>query len=161
MQLALEISPDQHASVFKVLMCKNRLAVFHAADEAVVEEPTPLTAFCACLQAMMEADESIAGQERELLFRRLQDDEVVDRGVRYLREHGLEKLMRQLAVLLDKAQRECLLANLLAVAMADGLLRSSEQELLERFQAALHLNPLETQEFQQVLLAKNNLAVFE
>jgi hypothetical protein len=48
----------------------------------------------------------------------------------------------------------------LGIAMADGLLRSREQELLARFQEALQFPTEDYATMQDVLMTKNNLQVF-
>ncbi len=114
----------------------------------------------ASLEAMAEADGAVQDVERAAIQRVLGDSPAGPRGVDHLRRHGVEALLAGLAAGLTPAQKLCLTANLIAVAMSDGLLRSAEQTLLDRFRWALGLSDTEYQTIYDVLLTQNNLAVF-
>jgi len=123
-------------------------------------ELTPILAFSATLYYLMEADGAVDSDEREMVERIIGDRALGERARAWLRTHGGEALMDTLGQLLNRDQALCLMANLLEVAMVDGLLRSREQHLLERAQLALGLTEHDYHAIYDVLLIKNNLAVF-
>lgn len=70
-----------------------------------------------------------------------------------------DDLLSQLGAVLDKTQKQCLMANVIAVAMVDGALQGEEQECLQRFKQAMEISPEEYAALYDVLLLKNNLTV--
>jgi uncharacterized tellurite resistance protein B-like protein len=61
---------------------------------------------------------------------------------------------------LDHPQSLCLIANATGVALADGLLRGPEQELIERFKSALQADPGTCRRIHEVVVLKNNVCIF-
>lgn len=122
-------------------------------------ELTPLTAFCAGIRAMMECDSKIGPVDMHFLNAAVPDPDAVQAGIRFLGRHGLEALLARLPTLMNEPQRQCLLANLIAVGLEDGFLRGSEQALLERFRAALDVSPERYRRMLEILIAKDDLSV--
>jgi uncharacterized tellurite resistance protein B-like protein len=114
----------------------------------------------ASLEAMAEADGEMGESERLAIGRVLGDSPSEAQGADYLRKHGLEAVLSVLEAGLSASQKRCLLANLLAVAMSDGLLRSAEQALMDRFRGAIGLSEKEFKTIYDVLLTQHNVAVF-
>lgn len=161
-RVAVGLSSSESQAIADVLMAKYGLAVL-AEEEITPEgicELTPVSAFCASLHAMTQCDNGVAAEEIEYLSRMLQDPDAWAGGAQYLADSGVDHLLSQLPGRLGPAQKRCLIANLLGVAMADGLLRGREQELLERFREALAFPFAEYAAIQDVLMTKNNLQVF-
>ena len=114
----------------------------------------------ASLVAMAEADGEIGESERSAIRRVLGDSPAEAQGADYLRKYGLEPVLSALEAGLSAPQQRCLMANLLAVAMSDGLLRSAEQTLVDRVKQAMALSEDEFQMIHDVLLTQHNVAVF-
>jgi uncharacterized tellurite resistance protein B-like protein len=121
---------------------------------------SPRVALAASLQAMAEADGEPSPLERAEVERVLGGASGAKEGALWLRQHGVDGLLGCLGTALSPAQKRCLLANVLGVAMADGLLRTAEEALADRFKSALDLADAEFEEIHRVLLARHNLAVF-
>ncbi len=128
--------------------------------DAAAKPLTPFLGFAAALQAMVEVDGSVDGEETHVLRRVVGSNEVVAQALDYLRRHGAEALQRELGELLDKRQKLCLLANLIEVAMVDGYLRGDEQQLLLAFLQALGIDQEAYETIYEVLAIKNNLSIF-
>ena len=124
------------------------------------ELPSPLTAFCATLHALMQCDGSVDSKEMEWLVRQIPRPEVIEASRKWLETHGTTVLLQSLSKVLSPAQQRCLLANLLTVAVADGRFRRAEQEFLQRVQQSLSLGAEEMKQLLDALLLKINLAVF-
>lgn len=120
----------------------------------------PLIAFCAALHALIESDGIVEPAELNCIARGLQDAAAIEAGHQFLHAAGVDGVSRALQSNCTPAQRECAFANLIAAAMIDGSLSTEEQHLLDRFQAALGVEDARRQEIFDVLMAKNNLAVF-
>jgi uncharacterized tellurite resistance protein B-like protein len=120
----------------------------------------PRLALCASLVAMIHCDDRTAPEELEYVTRLFQDAEAIAEGTQWLADHGIDALLGQLDTVLDRQQKRCLTANLLGVALVDGMLRTREQELMDRFLEALHLPETEYQSIYDVLMMKHDLRVF-
>lgn len=121
---------------------------------------TPLEFFCAAIHAVVEADDHIDMAELNYLSQRLQNKTAIQRGHAFLQQHGLDKLLAKAPRVLNAKQGRCLFANLVAVTMLDGLLKPVEMDLLDTFQAALHISQEDRQQIWELLLTKHRLAVF-
>ncbi len=151
------IAQADYDQILQVLYCKHNLAVFMTADGQVAAES--LEGFYAALLAMCQAD----GQpdERELATIRslAAGADPVEAAQRTLDAEGVDGLLARLPELLTPEQGCCLYANLVALAMSDGALRSREQALLQRVCGTLGI-PEETAELlYAVLFRKHNVAV--
>jgi len=120
----------------------------------------PRVLLAASLEAMAEVDGQVTAVERSAIQRVLGDSPTGVQGTDSLRSHGLEPVLSALDAGLSAPQKRCLMANLLAVAMSDGLLRSAEQTLIDRFQRAMAMTEGEFQTIHDVLLTLHNVAVF-
>ena len=123
---------------------------------------TPLSAFCAGVHAILEVDGDADENELDWLSQRIPDQKAIQEGGAWLSAHGVDRLLLLLPGLLTPQQRECLLANLIGAAMSDNVLRSAEQELIERFQEAMEIKPERCESILGTLLVKNQIgAVIE
>ncbi|MEW6304159.1 MAG: TerB family tellurite resistance protein [Verrucomicrobiota bacterium] len=163
---AMEVPPDEARRVIENLLIKNNLSIFKSTADPAPAQPvareqlTPLVAFCASLQAMIEADGTVDKEELAILSHAISNPLTIAQGISYLKEHGLDALLERLQKVLDRPRRQCLLANLIAVAMADGLLRSREQELMDRFRIALGMDEQQYEALFHTLMLKNCLSLF-
>ncbi len=155
---AMSISDEEYEAMFETLMARNNLAVLsegganeQGADAAAV--------FCASLYAMADADNELDDSELTLITRIMDDANKMLAGRSHLAKNGVDLLLDQVCTELNPAQGRCLMANLIAVAMADGSLRGAEQQLFERFKLAIGMDAAEFQRLFDALLLKNNLSV--
>lgn len=137
-------------------------------DSAETASPAPLeicipvaprVLLAASLEAMAEVDGEVGALERSAIRRVLGESPAAALGIEHLRKRGLGSVLSALAVGLNLGQKQCLLANLLAVALSDGWLRSTEQVLLVRFEEALGLADGEIQAIRDALLTLYKVAV--
>jgi uncharacterized tellurite resistance protein B-like protein len=158
---ALALSDAEFLGIHGVLLAKCNLAVFgeEAGADSIRIEPVPLTIFCAAILALVEADGAAADEEQEARRRLIEDPATWKAAETLWTERGLEGVLVCLDRL-NRAQQRCLLANLVAVGMCDGWLRTAEQELLDRFRQAMAFSPEEYDALYQVLLSKEDLSVF-
>lgn len=133
-----------------------------ANERSPIEPPARLnsvSAFCAGIHAVMDADHRVDPVETEWLCQKLPDLVAIEQGSAWLRAHGLENLLKELPAALNEMQRLCLIANLIAAVMADGYLERAEQELVERFRTALGVSEEDYEPLFQTLLTRNQVAV--
>jgi len=160
LQKALAVGETEFQPLFDVLLIQSGLHVFES-DTAAHGGPTaPLTLLAAGLRAVAEADGGLGPEEQALLWQIVEDADVGAEAEALLRRDGVETVMRHAALSLSVPQKHCLLANLLKVAMVDGVLRSKEQALLEHFRRELGVAEGPWQAIHHALMVKNNLTVF-
>ena len=162
-QSALDISDSQRESLFAALMARNNMAVFPTDPPTTLPDAdglTPLIAFCASSLAMMEVDNEVTPQEREMLTLHVPYPEEIRLGEDFLHGYGLDHLLERLGAVLNPAQQRCLMANLIALVMVDGVIHSAEQALLDRFKKALNFSEDGYTALYEALLVKDNLSVF-
>ncbi len=128
--------------------------------EAAPAVLTPMLAFCAAMQAIAQSDNKIDSAEMEWLSAKLLDKNALRRGGAWLRDNNVDKLITQCARLMHGDQRRCLISNLISLAMADGLYRSKESELIEKFRVALEISEDEFTQLYDPLMARNNVGIF-
>ena len=157
LRAAWQVSTEDFARTQQVLLCKNNLGVFLAADGLVATEA--LRTFHAALLAMSQADGEAGECELAMIRALATEVDPVEAAQRALDKGGLDGLLARLPAL-TPAQSCCLYANLLAMAMADGALRSRELALLERFREALRLATDTAELLHTTLFRQHNLSVF-
>jgi uncharacterized tellurite resistance protein B-like protein len=157
LRAAWQVSTEDFARTQQVLLCKNNLGVFLAADGLVATEA--LRTFHAALLAMSQADGEAGECELAMIRALATEVDPVEAAQRALDKGGLDGLLARLPAL-TPAQSCCLYANLLALAMADGALRSRELALLERFREALRLATDTAELLHKTLFRQHNLSVF-
>lgn len=157
---ALGVSEADFQPVLDVLLIQQSLSVFESDSGALAGPASPLSLFAASLQAMAEADGGVGQDEQTLLWLLVDEPELASQAAGQLQREGLAGVIRHAGLLLTDPQKHCLLANLLRVAMVDGVLRSREQSLLETFRLGLGVAEGTWQAIHHALLVKNNLTVF-
>ena len=130
-----------------------------ASDRSAVTAISAVTVFCACVYSMIIIDGEEDDGEMLILSRAVPDATLINQGIKYYRDHGLEHLLKEVGGILNEDQKRCLMVNLIAVALEDGRLRTKEQELLEQFRQALNISEADYQRTHEILLRKANLTV--
>jgi uncharacterized tellurite resistance protein B-like protein len=129
-------------------------------DAAHAVPLTPLNLFCAVLQAAMQLDGERCAAEELFLAQAINDAQAVQEGLTYWEQHGTDETVAAVRERLNADQRWCLLANAVAMIMADGKLTSGEQEFAENLRAEWRITQADYDQMLQVLYCKSNLAVF-
>lgn len=136
-------------------------AVDHSPPEDAPVELSPVIGFCAAVYAMIQADSSIDDDELELLNRLIDHPPTVLKGLDALRRLGTVELFTRLNTLMDNNQKLCMVANLVEMAMVDGLVRGKERQLLSQVREAIGVEKENFDAIFEVLMIKNNRSVFE
>lgn len=121
---------------------------------------TPLTLFCAVLQAAMQLDGDRCAAEELFLTQAITDGQAVQEGLSFWEQHGTDETVAAGRERLNADQQWCVLANAVAMIMADGKLATEEQEFTETLRAEWRITQADYDQLLQVLYCKNNLAVF-
>ncbi len=121
---------------------------------------TPLTLFCAVLQAAMQLDGERCAAEELFLVQAITDAQAVQDGLSYWEQNGTDETVAAARERLNADQKWCVLANAVAMVMADGKLTSEEQDFLENLRAEWCIAQGDYDQILQALYCKNNLAVF-
>ena len=137
------------------------------------EEMTPHLAFATSLIYMMSADGVIANEEIGQLLAVLGGEEsggtigvgannkkLLDRAIKYSQKNELSTFLSEAAPILTDAQKMCILTNILDSSLSDGEAAPEEQELFNSFLQAFDISEERFKPFFDVLLLKNDRAVF-
>ncbi len=129
--------------------------------ETKASKMTPLSGFCAGIYAMLEVDGKVDQGEIQTMASIIKRPEVIQSGIQICLEKGHRQLQSELKEILNADQKICLMANLIAAAMSDGILRSKEQELLDSFRKEFELSDTDYQQMYDQLLVKYDLRIFK
>lgn len=121
---------------------------------------TPLTLFCAVLQSALQLDGERCAAEELFLSQASTDAQAVREGLSFWEQNGTDETVAAVRERLSADQKWCVLANAVAMIMADGKLTSEEQEFAETLRAEWRITQADYDQILQVLYCKNNLAVF-
>ncbi|MFA6716260.1 MAG: hypothetical protein WCS27_12840 [Victivallaceae bacterium] len=118
----------------------------------------PMLGLVIILMFVATVDEDIAKDEQEFIERFCDGDaELYNKAYKYYQKHTLGETLACLA--LDEQQKMCCLANILELAMADGIYDSREQEMIKNFTDAVGLDKMTVRTIEDVMLMKNQLSV--
>ncbi len=121
---------------------------------------TPMTGLAAALMHVAMADGKVAPEEDRYIIAACQGDQaLLQAALAYFKGHTYAELLADLKGILRHEQRLCILANLMELGMSDGTLRSSEQQLMRDFVAAMGLSEDELETIRQVLIIKNRTSI--
>jgi len=127
-------------------------------DAAEEQRISPLLGLTVVLMFIATVDNAITDEEQEFIKRFCgSDDELYDKAYEYYQNHTFEETIGALA--LNGQQKMCYLANIIELAMVDGVFDSREQKMIKRFADAADLNEAEVRTIRDVLLIKNQLSV--
>jgi uncharacterized tellurite resistance protein B-like protein len=127
-------------------------------SEAV--EITPMIGFAASLMFTAAVDGSIAEEEQQYIEKLCGlDQEAYLAAYNYYQNKSLEELLDSLE--LDEQQKLCYLANIIELAMIDGVFDSKEQGIIQSFTDVFGIKESQVRMIEDVLLMKNQLSVLE
>jgi len=129
------------------------------ANENVDEQQiSPLLGLAVILMFVATVDDDIADEEQKFIKRFCDfEEDFYDKAYNYYQKHTFEETIGALA--LNGQQKMCYLANILELAMVDGVFDSREQKMIKRFADAADLTESEVRTIRDVLLIKNQLSV--
>lgn len=136
-------------------------------------EMTPHLAFATSLVYVMGADSEMDPEEIGHLLAVLggssqggsigvgaNNRALLDQAMRIVRTKPVDQFLEEATPILTDAQRLCILANLVDSALADGQPEREEQELIGTFQRAFGISDERFRPFFEVIVFKNDRAVF-
>jgi hypothetical protein len=131
---------------------------FPAAEIHDGEQISPFLGLVIILMFIATVDNDIAPEEQEFITRFCAgDDELYNKAYAYYQKHTFEETIGALA--LNGQQKMCYLANIIELAMIDGVFDSREQKMIRGFANAADLTESEVRTIRDVLLVKNQLSV--
>lgn len=137
------------------------------------EEMTPHLAFATALLYMMSADGEIDNEEVGHLLSVLggskrkgvigvgqQNQALLDKAVQYRKSHSIDDFLSVVSPLLTDSQKMCMMMNLLDSSLSDGVAEPEEQALFNKFLQAFGISEERFKPFFEVIVVKNDRAVF-
>ncbi len=122
---------------------------------------TPKSALALAAMTVIGADGIIEEEEVDNLRRIVRgDDDAFQRAFKVYKAKSFHDCIPMVAEVLDQQQKIATMANLLDIAMADGILAGAEEELLQAYaeQFAIPGNILDT--LIDVIARKNDFSIF-
>lgn len=126
----------------------------------------PLTARAGLLLAaitMVSADGDVDDDELAVI-RRLdgpRSTEAWEAAVKTWKARSPKECVELAAAAMSPEQRRCALANLIDIAMADGVLAGAERQLLESYVAAFGVDATTVEAIVDIVALKNNKSIFD
>lgn len=158
LQTAFGVATAVFRPYFKAIELKNGKTVLGPFDaiHGVTSQITPHLALAASLLYMMSADGSLGQEEIGQLETVIGEfDGLQKAALAYVREVKREEFFKQVAPVLTKAQKLCILANVCDSMMSDGVVAVVEDKLFLSMMSAFGIQVAEFDEFHKVLETKN------
>lgn len=123
---------------------------------------TPKSAFVLSAMTLIAADGQIDEEEIFALRRLVKGDaEAIKNAQKVWQANpNLKDLLPLIASALDEKQKEVVIANLIDLAMADGILAGAEKELLTLYLQAFNIGEEKVKPVIDVVALKNNTGIF-
>ena len=134
-------------------------------DKLVSNNSAPLTPQAGLLlsaMTMSSVDGNIEDDERAIVQRldRSGSDVDWDLAVKTWKENNVQDCISLSCAAMNKEQRITAIANLIDIAMADGILHGNEKQLLEAFIEAFEVDITTVEKIIDVVSIKNNKSIF-
>ena len=122
---------------------------------------SPFIALLAALMYLASEDDDVSVEENDYILKLANNDEdLLNTAHNFYQEQPIETLFTVLKVC-DKDQQYCIMANLLELAMCDGVLHSKELKLIRRFGRSMGMRDEEYRTIKQVMVMKNQLGILK
>ncbi len=131
-----------------------------SAGSAAAEESLNITiGLAAAMMYVASVDDDISKEEDYYIIAMMGNDRaVLTAGLAYYKSHTFDELVTELNSISNE-QKLCFLANMMELGMKDGVLHSSELELMRKFSDAMQITEDQYNTIKQVLLIKNKTSV--
>lgn len=131
-------------------------------------EMSPPLAFAASLLYCMSADGEMDQEEVGHLVsvigadigRTIDPRQLIDSAVKYTRRTPVDQFLAEVAPRLSPQMKMCILLNMIDSVMADGMAEQAEQQLVAKFMSAFGISEAQFKPAFDVLVTKNNRAIF-
>lgn len=158
-QVDLKFPLSEHARVLRIQ--ENWKPIAPDADLRAPVELTPMLIFLTTLQALIHADDEVASEEIGWIRERMIDTNALRRAGAWFRDNSIEKLIPIINERLDEAQKNCLHANLVSVAMSDGVYRDNEAEIIDKLRNKIGITQELHDKIYTLLEARYKFGVFD
>ncbi|MBU8901836.1 MAG: hypothetical protein KOO69_03770 [Victivallales bacterium] len=118
---------------------------------------SPLLGLAILLMFIATTDDDIADEEQEFITKFCNDDGLYNKAYEYYQNNTFEQTLGSLV--LNEQQKMCYLANIIELAMVDGVFDSREQKMIKCFAQAADLTEDQIRTITDVLLIKNQLSI--
>lgn len=123
---------------------------------------TPKSALALAAMTVISADGSIDDEEIDILKRILRnDDKSFDQAFIHYKDKSTSECIELVSSILNEQQKVATLANLLDIAMSDGVLAGAEKNLLEAYVTSFDINDDIINDLVDVISVKNDSSIFE
>ncbi|MFH1035887.1 MAG: TerB family tellurite resistance protein [Pseudomonadota bacterium] len=123
---------------------------------------TPKAALALAAMPMISADGSVEDEELATLKRIVRGDgNAFNQAFLVYKDRPIQECIGLVGAALNPQQRVAALANLLDIAMADGILAGAEQELLTAYVERFQVNEEIIKDLVDVIAVKNDFSIFD
>ena len=122
---------------------------------------SPFIALLAALMYLASEDDNVSIEENDYILKLANHDEdLLNTAHNFYQEQPIETLFAILKGY-SKEQQYCIMANLLELAMCDGVLHSKELKLIRRFARSMGMRDEEYKIVKQVMIMKNQIGILK
>jgi uncharacterized tellurite resistance protein B-like protein len=122
---------------------------------------SPKAALALAAMTVIAADGSIDEDEISGLRRIVRGDEdAFNQAYKVFKNHSLAECADSVAKFLDEKQKACVIANLVDIAMADGVLAGAEEKLLMTYINNFKMPDDTVKKVIEIIEIKNNYSIF-
>ena len=123
--------------------------------------PSFMTGMAAALMFVSTADDEIATEEDRYIVTVCNNNKtLMQAALQYYKKHSFDELLIAMSGM-NREQKLCCLANMMEIAMCDGVLHRSEIKIIKQFCNYMELSDDEYDTVKQVLMIKNKLSVMD
>lgn len=170
-QYSMKFSSFEEKNLKAIVDCwiskSGKPSVGKAPETKVVADPTtptvsgfsPAIGLAASMMFIASIDDDISKEEDYYIIAMMGNDkQVLQAALAYYKSHSFQQLIAELNGL-DDEQKLCFLANMMELGMKDGILHTSEMNLMREFSNAMNITEDQYDTIKQVLLIKNKISV--
>ena len=156
--ITVKIGKKKHTLKFAPLVQKSLEKVL---EKWLACSLTPFIALLTALMYLAAEDNNVSAEEHKYILNLANDDEsVLNIAHDFYQKMHIETLFGVLTKY-DEDQQFCIMANLLELAMCDGVLHSQELKLLKQFAKHMDIGNDEYETVKQILLMKNQVGILK
>ena len=168
---SLSVSKDEKHSIIQVELGKKKYTMkfSHLEEVNLVKMQGQwlsfsLSAYTALLAALMylaSEDDELAGEENDYILKIADgNDDLLEKAHSFYLSQPIDTLYKILGKLTED-QQYCIMANLLELAMCDGVLHADEIKLIKSFAKSMDVDDDQYETVKQVMVMKNQLGILK
>ena len=122
---------------------------------------SPFIALLSALMYLAAADNNVTDEEHAYITKLANEDEtLLNIAHDFYHKIHIETLLDMMSQY-DEDQKFCIMANMLELAMCDGVIHSNELKLLRQFAKHMNISDEEYETVKQILLIKNQIGILK